>query len=76
MKAEHEKMLRAYAGNAVDRTEMEQAISALLEERDELLEALRRAEHYMQNVGANMTRDYPEIGEALARAEGGEKADG
>ena len=36
---------------------------------DALVQAVKRAQHYMRNCGVNMERDYPEIDAALARAE-------
>ena len=35
----------------------------------DLLAALKRAQHYMRNCGADMERDYPEIDAAITKAE-------
>lgn len=45
-------------------------IAELERENADFLEALERAAHYMQNCGANMERDYPEIPAAIAKAKG------
>lgn len=49
MRVEQEEMLRAYARNAVDRTELEAAISALLDERDALVDFASWVDSWVSN---------------------------